>query len=89
MLQDIIAGLLGGILAQKFLDSKFSVKIKLIVMYLVFLFIFSMFSLYFFKSNMVIWWVMILSGLIISAPASYLCVFESKIFGKKKTDDIA
>lgn len=84
MLEDIIAGLFGGILTQKFLDSKKSTVIKLIIMYLVFLFIFVMFSLSSYKSNMTVWWAIILSGLILSAPASYLCVFESKIFGKKK-----
>lgn len=84
MLEDIIAGLFGGILTQKFLDSKKSTVIKLIIMYLVFLFIFVMFSLSSYKSNMTVWWAIILSGLVLSVPASYLCVFESRIFGKKK-----
>lgn len=81
MLQDIIAGLIGGAMAEKFMGSKLSRKIKLFGSYIVCLSIFFIFSIPTFHSNFRISLLVILSGIVLSIPMAFLCI--RKVEGKK------
>lgn len=74
MIQDIIAGLLGGAIAEKFISSKLSKRVKFIGSYIICFFIFLIFSIPTLNSNPRISLVIILLGVVLSIPLAYLCI---------------
>lgn len=74
MLQDIISGLIGGAMAEKFIGSKLSKNIKLLLSYIVCFSIFLIFSIPTLYSNFRISLLVILSGIVLSIPMAFLCI---------------